>query len=193
MNIIDTKFKGLLICIPDIFTDHRGWFMESFNQHVFNEELQKRGFEAPVFVQDNHSLSHKGVLRGLHYQIPPHAQGKLVRVIQGKVWDVVVDIRPDSDTFGQWFGIELSADNHKQLWIPPGFAHGFLSLENHTQLLYKTTAHYHPEHEKVIFWNDPILKIHWPLETINSILQTQKDQSATTFNQLMDTGHYNKK
>lgn len=184
MNIIDTKFKELLILIPTLFKDHRGWFMESFNQQIFHKELCKRGFEVPVFVQDNHSLSHKGVLRGLHYQTPPYAQGKLVRVIQGKVWDVVVDIRPGSATFKQWFGIELSADNHKQLWIPPGFAHGFLSLENHTQLLYKTTAYYHPKHERIIHWNDPDLNINWPLETIGTLIQTEKDQSACTLSSI---------
>lgn len=183
MNILETKFKGLLICTPKSFIDHRGWFMESFNQRLFNEELNKRGFEPPVFVQDNHSLSHKGVLRGLHYQIAPHAQGKLIRVICGKIWDVVVDIRPESDTFGQWNGIELSAENQKQLWIPAGFAHGFLALEDQTQVLYKTTAYYYPECEKIIRWDDPDLNINWPLSA-NTIIQTEKDQSGHNFSKL---------
>lgn len=181
MNISNTRFKEVLIFSPEIYTDHRGWFLESFNQHKFNDELNKRGFETPVFIQDNHSLSHKGVLRGLHYQTAPYAQGKLIRAIQGKAWDVAVDIRPNSNTFGQWYGVELSAENHKQLWIPPGFAHGFLSLEDNTQLLYKTTSHYQPEYERIIRWDDTDLNIDWPIESKQSVIQTVKDQNGHTF------------
>ena len=141
---------------PKVFGDARGFFYESFNQRAFNEAT---GTNYP-FVQDNHSRSSQGVLRGLHYQIQ-QAQGKLVRVVQGAVFDVAVDIRKSSPTFGQWVGAELSADNHRQLWVPPGFAHGFVVLSDTAEFLYKTTDYYAPQHERCIAWNDPALAIDW--------------------------------
>ena len=181
MNIIETKINGLLILEPRVFGDDRGWFMESFNQKNFEQALTERGLEVPNFVQDNHSYSIKGVLRGLHYQLNPHAQGKLVRVVQGRAWDVAVDIREDSDTFGQWVGVELSSENHKQFWIPAGFAHGFLALEDNTQFLYKTTDYYSKDSERSIVWNDQTLSIDWHTEDGMEIQLTEKDRFAPVF------------
>lgn len=158
MNVIATEISGVLIFEPKIFGDDRGWFMESFNQNAFDEAIGGHVY----FVQDNHSFSKKGVLRGLHYQRPPHAQGKLVRVVSGCVWDVAVDIRKSSKTFGKWVGVELSADNKRQLWIPPGCAHGFLTLSDTAEFLYKATSLYHAPSEGSIVWNDPQLAIEWP-------------------------------
>ena len=184
MNIIETKINGLLILEPLVFGDDRGWFMESFNQKKFEQALKERGLEVPNFVQDNHSYSQKGVLRGLHYQLNPHAQGKLVRVVQGRAWDVAVDIRENSDTYGKWVGVELSAENHKQFWIPEGFAHGFIALEDNTQFLYKTTNYYNRESERAILWNDPNIAIDWPLSKISEILVSNKDKLADKFKSL---------
>ena len=178
MNVIETKIKDLLIFEPRVFADDRGWFMESFNQQVFEKALADRGLDVPNFVQDNHSFSKKGVLRGLHYQLNPHAQGKLVRVVQGRAWDVAVDIRENSSTFGEWVGVELTADNHKQFWIPAGFAHGFIALEDNTQFLYKTTDYYSKECERSIVWNDAELSIEWPIEPDLELFLTEKDISA---------------
>lgn len=144
---------------PKVFGDARGFFFESFNQKAFNEATGTNY----QFVQDNHSRSSRGVLRGLHYQIQ-QPQGKLVRVARGKVWDVAVDIRKGSPTFGQWVGVELSENNQHQLWVPPGFAHGFVVLSESADFLYKTTDYYAPQHERCIAWNDPALAITWPLE-----------------------------
>ena len=182
MNVIETKIKDLLIFEPRVFGDERGWFMESFNQQVFENALSERGLEVPNFVQDNHSFSKKGVLRGLHYQLNPHAQGKLVRVVQGRAWDVAVDIRKDSETFGQWVGVELSGENHKQFWIPAGFAHGFIALEDNTQFLYKTTDYYSKECESSIVWDDKYLRIEWPITNLNELIINEKDLSAKDFN-----------
>ncbi|MDO4700398.1 MAG: dTDP-4-dehydrorhamnose 3,5-epimerase [Moraxella sp.] len=182
MNVIDTKIPELLIFEPRIFGDERGWFMESFNERTFNQALTQRGFDVVTFVQDNHSLSAKGVLRGLHYQLTPHAQGKLVRVVQGRAWDVAADIRKHSPTFGQWVGVELSAANHRQFWIPTGFAHGFVALEDNTQFLYKTTDFYHQDSERSIVWSDSTLKIDWPIDT-SIIKLTDKDKNAPNFAQ----------
>lgn len=181
MNVIETKIKDLLIFEPRVFGDDRGWFMESFNQQNFEKILAERGLNIPEFVQDNHSFSKKGVLRGLHYQLNPHAQGKLVRVVQGRAWDVAVDIRKDSETFGQWVGVELSGDNHKQFWIPAGFAHGFIALEDNTQFLYKTTDYYSKECERSIVWDDPEIAIEWPVEEGMKIVLTDKDALANQF------------
>jgi len=186
MNVIETKIKDLLILEPRIFADERGWFMESFNQQIFERALTERGLNVPAFVQDNHSLSQKGVLRGLHYQLDPHAQGKLVRVVQGRAWDVAVDIRQDSPTFGGWVGVELSSENHKQFWIPAGFAHGFIALEDNTQFLYKTTDYYSKECERSIVWNDQRLNIEWPIEESLSLKLTDKDQLASTLLQAIE-------
>lgn len=181
MNVIETKIKGLLILEPKVFGDDRGWFMESFNQKAFEQALKERGLDIPEFLQDNHSLSQKGVLRGLHFQKSPFAQGKLVRVVQGRVWDVAVDVRDDSDTYGQWVGVELSAENHKQFWIPEGFAHGFVALEDNTQFLYKTTNYYNQESEGAILWDDPDLAINWPLQAIGKVFISDKDKNAKPF------------
>lgn len=161
INIIPTKISDLLIVEPKIFGDERGFFYESFNQKAFSEAIGQK----IEFVQDNHSRSAKDVLRGLHYQIAPKEQGKLVRVVLGEVFDVAVDIRRGSSTFGQWVGLILSAENKRQLWIPPGFAHGFLTLSGCAESLYKTTNYYAPEYERCIAWNDPEIGIKWPLAT----------------------------
>ena len=145
---------------PRVFEDARGWFYESFNADRFSTLL---GVQAS-FVQDNHSRSAKGVLRGLHYQLAPHAQGKLVRVLRGAIFDVAVDIRRASTRFGQWVGVELSESNRSQLWIPPGFAHGFLALSDDTEVLYKTTDFWHPASERSIRWDDPSIGICWPVQ-----------------------------
>ena len=187
MNIIETKIPELLILEPRVFEDDRGWFMESFNQKSFTTLLNERGFEIPDFVQDNHSSSQKGALRGLHYQLNPFAQAKLVRVVQGRAWDVAVDIRQHSPTFGQWVGIELTATNHRQFWIPAGFAHGFIALEDNTQFLYKTTNYYHKESERTILWNDDDLNIDWPVEGLELKL-TEKDSDGATFEKARTSG-----
>ncbi len=157
MNVITTPLQGLLVLEPKVFGDDRGFFFESFNARRFAELT---GVTAE-FVQDNHSLSAKGVLRGLHYQIQ-QAQGKLVRATAGSVFDVAVDIRKSSPTFGQWFGIELSAENKRQMWIPHGFAHGFVVTSDSAEFLYKTTDYWAPEHERAILWNDPAIGVQWP-------------------------------
>ncbi len=180
MNIIETKIPELLIFEPRIFADERGWFMESFNQNVFEKALKERGFDAPTFVQDNHSMSAKGVLRGLHYQIAPYAQGRLVRVVQGRAFDVAVDIRKNSPTFGQWVGVELNTQTHRQFWIPAGFAHGFVALEDNTQFLYKTTNFYHKDSERSIVWNDESIDIDWQTEGLE-LLINEKDANALSF------------
>ena len=158
MNIIPTEIADVLIIEPKVFGDPRGFFFESFNQRAFN---QATGLN-PQFVQDNHSRSAQGVLRGLHYQIE-QPQGKLVRVVLGSVFDVVVDLRRSSSTFGKWVGVELSETNHRQLWVPPGFAHGFLVTSERADFLYKTTDYYAPAHERCIAWNDPAIAIDWPV------------------------------
>lgn len=163
MKFIPQAIPDVVLIEPQVFGDARGWFMESFNERRFHEGLQRLGLPCPrPFVQDNHSMSHQGVLRGLHYQLPPHAQGKLVRVLRGAVCDVAVDIRRGSPTFGQSVRVELSARDHGMLWIPEGFAHGFLALEDNTEFFYKTTAYYAPECERCLAWNDPALAIDWP-------------------------------
>lgn len=162
----------VVLLAPKVFGDARGFFFESFNQAAFDQATGTRH----AFVQDNHSRSSKGVLRGLHYQKAPHAQGKLVRVTHGATFDVAVDLRQGSPTFGKWFGIELSAANHKMLWIPEGFAHGFLALEDNTHVHYKTTTFYHKESEGSLRWNDPDLAIRWP--AINPLTLNRKDAEA---------------
>ena len=157
MKAVQTALPDVWLLEPKVFGDARGFFFESFNAHVFAEQTGVHD----TFVQDNHSKSARGVLRGLHYQIE-QPQGKLVRVAQGEVFDVAVDLRRSSPQFGQWFGCHLSAANQHQLWIPPGFAHGFLVLSETAEFLYKTTAYYAPAHERCIAWNDPALAIQWP-------------------------------
>ena len=160
-TVTPTALPGVLILEPKVFGDARGFFFESFNQRDF---AQATGLDVQ-FVQDNHSRSVKGVLRGLHYQIQ-HPQGKLVRVTQGEVFDVVVDLRRSSPHFGQWVGEVLSADNHRQLWVPPGFAHGFLVTSDSAEFLYKTTDYWYPEHERSLLWNDPSVNVQWPLQGV---------------------------
>ena len=160
-----TRIPDVWLIEPRVFGDERGFFFESFNEPAFNAATGN----TLAFVQDNHSKSVKGVLRGLHYQLAPRAQGKLVRVVQGEVFDVAVDIREGSPTYGLWVGEILSADNKKQLWIPPGFAHGFLTLSETAEFLYKTTDTWSPEHERCILWNDPTLDIAWPLDQLKGL------------------------
>ena len=169
MKVTSLKIPDVKLIEPDVFEDERGFFYESFNQQKFNEAIG----ENITFVQDNHSKSFKGVLRGLHYQEAPFAQGKLVRVLVGEVFDVAVDIRKESSTYGQWVSEILSAENKRQLWIPEGFAHGFLTLSNTAEFLYKTTSYYKKEHEKTIFYNDSFYSISWPLLNIEYILSNK--------------------
>ena len=158
--------QGPLLLTPRVFGDERGFFFESWNQRAFAAALEAEGQPAPTFVQDNHSRSSRGVLRGLHVQLPPHPQGKLVRCVVGEIFDVAVDIRHGSVTFGQWVGAHLSAENHQQLWVPPGFAHGFLTLSDQAEVLYKTTDFWSRDCERAIRWDDPEVAIAWPLEAL---------------------------
>jgi dTDP-4-dehydrorhamnose 3,5-epimerase len=158
MKITPIALTDVLILEPKVFADERGFFLESFNQRAFEAAIG----QSVSFVQDNHSCSQRGVLRGLHYQLPPHAQGKLVRVSRGSAFDVAVDIRRGSPTFGRWVGATLDAVTQRQIWIPPGFAHGFLALEDDTHFLYKTTDYYARDFERSIAWNDPTIGIEWP-------------------------------
>lgn len=176
MQCTPTAIREVVIVEPKVFGDARGFFYESFNARQFTELT---GVRTP-FVQDNHSRSLKGVLRGLHYQIR-QPQGKLVRVVAGEVWDVAVDLRRNSPTCGRWVGVTLSAENHRQLWVPPGFAHGFLVMSDVAEFLYKTTDYYAPEHERCVIWNDPTLGIDWPVEGEPSL--SAKDREGVLFNE----------
>lgn len=176
MKATRLAIPDIVLIEPKVFGDARGFFFESFNQKAFNEATGANH----AFVQDNHSRSSQGVLRGLHYQIQ-QPQGKLVRVARGRVWDVAVDIRKSSPTFGQWVGAELSEDNQHQLWVPPGFAHGFVVLSESADFLYKTTDYYAPEHERCIAWNDPQLAIAWPIAGAPSL--SAKDMQGFAFAQ----------
>ncbi|MDR9888875.1 dTDP-4-dehydrorhamnose 3,5-epimerase [Pseudenterobacter timonensis] len=173
MNVLETEISDLLIFEPKVFGDDRGFFMESFNQKVFEEAVGRK----VDFVQDNHSKSVKAVLRGLHLQVPPFAQAKLVRCIVGEVFDVAVDVRKNSQTFGKWVGVNLSADNKRQFWIPEGFAHGFLVLSETAEFVYKTTNYYSPKHERSVLWCDPDIDILWPNLEQDFIL-SDKDRLA---------------
>jgi dTDP-4-dehydrorhamnose 3,5-epimerase len=175
MKVITTEIPEVLILEPKVFGDERGFFFESFNQRAWEEATGlKRNF-----VQDNHSRSVKGVLRGLHYQLPPAAQGKLVRCVSGEVFDVVVDLRTSSATFGKWVGVHLFAENKRQLWIPEGFAHGFLVLSDVAEFVYKTTEYYAPEYDRCIIWNDPDLNITWPTQDLPVL--SDKDCQGKSF------------
>lgn len=183
MKFTQTAIPDVVVIEPPVFGDARGWFMETFNLPKFVTGLAELGLPAPrPFVQDNHSCSQAGVLRGLHFQRAPHAQGKLVRVTKGRAFDVAVDIRTGSSTFGKWVGVELSAANNKQLWLPEGFAHGFVALEDDTHFLYKTTDVYAKDCEGSIAWNDPEIGIEWPLEGLAPQLAA-KDEQAPLFKQ----------
>jgi len=178
-TVTSTAIADVLILTPKVFGDSRGFFFESFNQQDFNAATGTQH----SFVQDNHSRSAQGVLRGLHFQVQ-RPQGKLVRVVHGAVFDVAVDIRPGSPTLGQWVGAELSAENQQQIWVPPGLAHGFLTLTEHAEFLYKTTDYYAPEHERCIAWNDPQLAIQWPLCGAPAL--SGKDQQGQSLAQWLD-------
>jgi len=177
VKVHKTEIPGVLIIEPRVFGDERGFFMESFNQRDWEAMTGLK----MVFVQDNHSASTRGVLRGLHYQLPPAAQGKLVRCVVGEVFDVAVDIRKSASTFGQWTGVNLSAENKRQFWIAEGFAHGFLALSETAEVLYKTTGYYAPEYERMIRWNDPFLAIAWPADLRPQL--SDKDAAAPLFNE----------
>ncbi|EAY1318519.1 dTDP-4-dehydrorhamnose 3,5-epimerase [Salmonella enterica] len=177
MKIIETEIPDVFILEPLVFVDERGFFMESFNHRVFETLLDIK----VNFVQDNHSKSTKNVVRGLHYQTEPYAQGKLVRCISGAVYDVAVDLRSTSQTYGCWVGVELSALNMRQLWIPEGFAHGFLTLTDNVEFLYKTTNYYNKESERCIRYNDPDLDIIWPISNKDNIIVSDKDKKGILF------------
>lgn len=181
MKVTKTAIEGVLILEPKVFGDERGFFMESFNQITFDGAVGRH----VEFVQDNHSRSARNVLRGMHYQLPPHAQGKLVRVTLGTVFDVAVDIRRSSPTFGQWVGAELSGSNHRQLWLPEGVAHGFLVLSETADFLYKTTAYYSPQAEAALRWDDPQIAIKWPLADGVAPTLSPKDANAPGLAQAM--------
>lgn len=173
----NAPISEILIIEPKAFEDSRGFFMEFYNKDGFAEN----GFNE-VFIQDNHSRSKKGVIRGLHYQIPPAPMGKLVKVVHGKIFDVGVDIRKGSATFGKWYGEVLSGENHKMLYFPPGFAHGFLSLEDETEVIYKCTGVFSPANERAILWNDPEIGIKWPLELVKEVIVSERDQKHPGLN-----------
>ena len=177
MKVSPTAIPDVLIFESKVFGDERGFFMESFNQRTFDDAVGQH----VEFVQDNHSRSRKGVLRGLHYQLPPRAQGKLVRATRGSVFDVAVDMRRSSTTFGKWVGVELSETNHRQLWLPPGMAHGFLVTSESADFLYKTTDYYAPESEGSVHWADPTIAVNWPELNCGRTLSA-KDGSAPAFN-----------
>ena len=177
-HFVPTEIEGVFIIEPSVFGDARGYFMETYNQ----EDMRREGLNM-VFVQDNQSMSRRGVLRGLHFQ-KQHPQGKLVRVIRGEVFDVAVDLRRSSATFGKWHGEVLTAENKKQFYLPPGFAHGFLVLSEVAEFCYKTTDFYHPEDEGGLMWNDPDIGIKWPTDGISDLLLSEKDKVNPSFAQL---------
>jgi dTDP-4-dehydrorhamnose 3,5-epimerase len=181
MKITPTSIPDVLLIEPKVFGDERGFFFESFSHRIFNEAVGREVH----FVQDNHSKSQKGVLRGLHYQIQ-NTQGKLVRVTEGEVFDVAVDIRRSSPTFGRWVGVHLSAENKKQLWVPEGFAHGFVTLSESAQFLYKTTDYYSPANERCILWNDPSLNVDWPISEKPSLSEKDQDGQVLSAAEVFD-------
>ena len=178
MKFLSTKIPGLIVIDPDIFEDKRGFFFECYHADKFKE-----GGINDLFVQDNHSKSAQGTLRGLHYQLDPNSQAKLVRVISGEIFDVAVDIRKNSPTFGKWEGIVLSAENKKQFFVPRGFAHGFYVLSESTEVLYKCSTLYHPQSDRSIHWNDPAVGIQWPIISGLAPILSQKDEKAPLLNQ----------
>jgi dTDP-4-dehydrorhamnose 3,5-epimerase len=175
MKVIDTAIADVKILEPTVFGDERGFFMETFRADWFREQVAD-----VAFVQDNHSRSRKGILRGLHYQ-EKQTQGKLIRAVAGEIYDVAVDVRQSSVTFGQWVGVYLSAENKRQLWVPAGFAHGFLVTSESADVVYKCTDYYHPESEKSLLWNDATLAIQWPLDGIEQISLSEKDRNGMVF------------
>ncbi len=189
MNIKTTPLAGVFLVEPKVFGDERGFFFESFNEQKFYQGCGFTELEKPKFVQDNHSRSSLGILRGLHYQMQ-QPQGKLVRVAEGAVYDVVVDIRKYSPTFGQSFGVMLTAQNHLQLYVPVGFAHGFIALSERVDFLYKTTDYYAPEHERCILWNDPVLKIDWPLHLVGGAAGVKVNARDAAGKLLVDADYF---
>ena len=185
MQFIRTQIPEVILIKPDVISDQRGFFLESYKKSTF----LKNGI-CDNFVQDNHSQSSYGVLRGLHYQTAPMAQGKLVRVIEGEIFDVAVDIRQGSPTYGQWIGVELSAENGKQLYIPAGFAHGFMTLEPDTMIFYKVTGYYSPECDRGLAWNDSDILIDWPQQRVKPIL-SHKDEMQPSLKSFQSPFHYN--
>jgi len=177
MNFIPTPIPEVIVIEPELYQDKRGFFMETYQLNLF----KKAGIPYN-FVQDNHSGSIQGTIRGLHYQIR-HTQGKLVRAIKGEIFDVAVDLRADSPTLGKWFGVTLNEENKKQLWIPPGFAHGFYVLSKWAEIIYKATDYYDPESERTLLWNDPDINIAWPLLENKTLHLSQKDRNGNTFKQ----------
>ncbi|MFM7086250.1 MAG: dTDP-4-dehydrorhamnose 3,5-epimerase [Cyanobium sp.] len=196
--VVSFAVQGPLLLTPRVFGDERGFFFESWNERQWRQLLADHGQEPVGLVQDNHSRSSRGVLRGLHYQLPPHPQGKLVRCVLGEIFDVAVDLRRSSPTFGQWVGARLSAENHQQLWVPVGFAHGFLTLSEHAEVLYKTTDFWSQPCERSIRWDDPELAIAWPEQGLRSgeqaeaqVLQpllADKDAAAPTLAEALAAG-----
>ena len=183
MKLTPTRIPDVVIVEPPVFADERGWFMESFNERRFHQALQELGCARPgAFVQDNHSRSAKGVLRGLHYQIE-QPQGKLVRASLGEIFDVAVDLRENSPTFGQWAGALLTAENKRQLWVPPGFAHGFYVVSDTAEFQYKCTDYYAPQHERSLKWNDPAIGIEWPIAPGETPILSNKDLQASTLSE----------
>ncbi|MBV2352175.1 dTDP-4-dehydrorhamnose 3,5-epimerase [Synechococcus sp. HK05] len=182
MTAQGVTLEGPLLIKPKVFADERGFFFESWNDNIFRQILDQEGQVIPRFVQDNHSRSSQGVLRGLHYQLPPHPQGKLVRCVVGEIFDVAVDLRRQSPTFSQWVGVRLNASNQDQLWVPAGFAHGFLTLSDHAEVLYKTTDYWSRDCERSIRWDDPQIGIQWPsfVQNVSEMkpLLSQKDAQA---------------
>ena len=174
MKVTALSIPDILLIEPKVYKDNRGFFFESFNQATFEKETNL----SPTFVQENHSRSNKGVLRGLHYQLPPKAQDKIVRVVNGEIFDVVVDIRKGSSTFGKWIGEILTDKNKKQIWIPQGFAHGFMAISESAEVVYKTTEEYAPIYERCIRWDDPKLNIDWNLKGLNPLLSNKDKQGV---------------
>jgi dTDP-4-dehydrorhamnose 3,5-epimerase len=190
MRVESTNLPGVLILTPDVFGDDRGYFLESWNRRRFAAALGVAEAELPEFVQDNQSRSSRGVLRGLHYQVEPEPQAKLVRCVAGEIFDVAVDLRRDSASFGQWTGARLSGTNHQQLWVPAGFAHGFLTLSESAEVLYKTAGFWNRACERSLLWNDPAIGITWPTEALEGqeTLLTAKDAEAPTLAQAVAAG-----
>ena len=190
MQVETTSLPGVLILTPAAFADDRGYFFESWNRRHFTAALGMAEAELPEFVQDNQSRSSRGVLRGLHYQVEPEPQAKLVRCVAGEIFDVAVDLRRDSVTFGQWTGARLSGTNHQQLWVPAGFAHGFLTLSESAEVLYKTAGFWNRTCERSLLWNDPAIGITWPTEALEGqeTLLTAKDAEAPTLAQAVAAG-----
>lgn len=190
MQVETTSLPGVLILTPAVFGDDRGYFFESWNRRHFTAALGVAEAELPAFVQDNQSRSSRGVLRGLHYQVEPEPQAKLVRCVAGEIFDVAVDLRRDSVTFGQWTGARLSGTNHQQLWVPAGFAHGFLTLSESAEVLYKTAGFWNRTCERSLLWNDPAIGITWPTEALEGqeTRLSAKDAEAPTLAQAVDAG-----